>query len=102
MSNMAPEPRTGSSLTIRCIRSRPLRLPALAIAWALLVPTAAGARVLTVDTTVDDASLAVCNDATPNDCSLRGAITAANGNPGADTVVLPPATYTLTIPGTDE
>src|SRR6516165_10315062 len=31
-----------------------------------------------------------------------GAITAANANPGADTVVLSAGTYTLAIPGTGE
>ena len=85
---------------VRCVRSRPTR--ALAIAWALLVPTAVGARALTVDTTADDGSLTACDDTTPNDCSLRGAITVANANPGADTVVLPSGTYTLTIAGTGE
>src|SRR5262245_14986305 len=87
-------------IIVRCIRSRLARL--LAIAGALLVPTVVGARVLTVDTTADDDSLAACLDATPNDCSLRGAITTANGNPGADTIVLPSGTYTLTITGTGE
>ena len=85
---------------VRCVRSRPTR--ALAIAWALLVPTAVGARELTVDTTLDDDSLTACLDGTPNDCSLRGAVTVANANPGADTVVLPSGTYTLTIAGTGE
>jgi hypothetical protein len=85
---------------VRCVPSRSTR--AFAIAWALLVPTAVGARALTVDTTVDDGSLTACDDATTNDCSLRGAITAANANPGADTVVLPSGTYTLTIAGTGE
>ena len=77
---------------VRCISSRVARLPALAIAWALLVPTGVGARVLMVDTTADDNSLTACLDGTPSDCSLRGAITAANANPGTDTVVLPAGT----------
>ena len=78
------------------------RLPVLAIAWALFVPTALRARTLTVDTTVDDNSLTACADGTPDDCSLRGAISAANSSPGADTVVLPSGTYTLTLAGTGE
>lgn len=36
------------------------------------------------------------------DCSLRGAILAANANPGTDTINLPAGTYTLEIAGTDE
>lgn len=50
----------------------------------------AGAAVFVVDTT-SDAALSACTTATA-DCSLRGAILAANGLPGADRIVfdLPP------------
>lgn len=54
-----------------------------------------------VDTTVDDSALTACTLA-PNDCSLRGAITTANMSVGADTIYLPPGTYTLTITSTNE
>jgi large repetitive protein len=43
------------------------------------------------------------NDGTcDSDCSLREAIVAANGNPGADVITLPAGTYTLAIPGANE
>lgn len=52
-----------------------------------------------VDRTDDDASATACT-AAPGDCSLRGAIIAANSNVSADPVVinLPAGTYNLTIP----
>src|SRR5262245_16304137 len=37
-----------------------------------------------------------------SDCSLREAIIAANAAPGPDTILLPSATYSLTITGADE
>ena len=39
---------------------------------------------------------------TPQDCSLREAILAANQNPGDDVILLHAGTYTLSIPGTGE
>ena len=48
-----------------------------------------------VDRTDDDAAATACADATPNDCSLRGAITAANALAGDDIITLPAGTYTL-------
>ncbi|MEM7111260.1 MAG: choice-of-anchor D domain-containing protein [Chloroflexota bacterium] len=41
---------------------------------------------LTVDTTSDDGALQTCDDAVANDCSLRGAITAANSDPNTTTI----------------
>jgi RTX calcium-binding nonapeptide repeat (4 copies) len=40
-----------------------------------------------------------CKSRSPaaNDCSLREAVLVANSNPGADTILLPGGTYTLTI-----
>src|SRR5258706_12072774 len=35
-------------------------------------------------------------------CSLRDAVIAANASAGADIITIPPATYTLTIPGRGE
>jgi Domain of unknown function DUF11/Right handed beta helix region/Prealbumin-like fold domain len=46
----------------------------------------AAARTYTVDTTSDDADLIVCEDVVPADCSLRGAIMAANANAGKDKI----------------
>jgi uncharacterized repeat protein (TIGR01451 family)/uncharacterized delta-60 repeat protein len=57
---------------------------------------------LEVDTTTDSNAPAfqVCNDAVPNDCSLRGAISKANGDSGTTyTIVLPAGTYTLALAG---
>jgi hypothetical protein len=76
------------------------------IAWTVVL--CGGSRALTyaatftVDRTDDTAAATGCADATPNDCSLRGAIIKANTTPGADTINLPAGTYTLTIPGVGE
>jgi len=44
-----------------------------------------------------------CETATGNGiCTLRAAIQEANAHPGADTIILPAGTYTLTIPGAGE
>jgi hypothetical protein len=59
-------------------------------------------QVFVVDSTADDASRTACDATTPDDCSLRGAILAANAAAGADTVQVPAGTYTLTIPGVGE
>ena len=61
-----------------------------------------GAATFRVDSTTDDPLLSACVDATPNDCSVRGAINAANAAAGADTIIVPAGTYTLTIATTDE
>lgn len=60
------------------------------------------AATYNVDRTDDTAAATACDDGTANDCSLRGAIIAANTNPGADTVNLLAGTYTLTIAGAGE
>jgi len=51
-----------------------------------------------VDTTTDDATLSACDPTVPNDCSLRGAIIAANQDTISDTINLPAGRYKLTIP----
>ena len=44
-----------------------------------------------------------CETASGNGvCTLRAAVMEANAHAGADTILLPEATYTLTIPGADE
>jgi hypothetical protein len=68
---------------------------AFAIAAQMLMPQALAA-VFNVDTIVDDAGLVACDDATSNDCSLRGAITKANGLSEPVTINVPSGTYVLT------
>jgi hypothetical protein len=60
--------------------------------------------MLTVDTEVADPAASACSDATPDDCSLRGAITLANGVPVVESVVItvPIGTYLLTVNGPGE
>ena len=63
----------------------------------------AHAATFTVDRNDDpDPATAKACTAAPSDCSLRGAIVAANAATGADTITLPSATYTLTRAGADE
>src|SRR5687767_11979957 len=61
------------------------------------LPSSVEAMTFVVDTTADDAALTTCDGATPNDCSLRGALLAANARPLAETSVvdLPAGTYVL-------
>jgi hypothetical protein len=80
--------------------SRPIVLMVAAAALLALLsvgsstPTAF-ATGFTVDTT-SDASLSACTVA-PADCSLRGAIDDANGNPGADSITFDPSVFPGTI-----
>ena len=67
----------------------------LVLVLSLLAVPLASAKTVTVDTTVDDASLGACDDATPNDCSLRGAVTAANAANEHWDIVLPSGTYVM-------
>src|SRR3972149_3257532 len=55
----------------------------------------ARAATFDVDRTDDNAAATACTGAA-NDCSLRGAIAAANALAGADDIILPAGTYTLT------
>ncbi|MCL4303694.1 MAG: VCBS repeat-containing protein [Anaerolineae bacterium] len=60
---------------------------------------------LEVDRTDDTnaASAQICADATPNDCSLRGAISKANaGSSDIYTITVPAGTYTLSLNGVNE
>ena len=65
------------------------------LAFGLLVTAPLQAAVFNVDTIVDDPTLTACDDATPNDCSLRGAIIKANGLAEAVTINVPAGTYIL-------
>lgn len=69
---------------------------ALALAPALMSGSPARAATLVVDTVVDNAALTACDAATPNDCSLRGAVIRAAGLAGLNTVEVPAGTYVLT------
>ncbi|MEM7531376.1 MAG: SdrD B-like domain-containing protein [Chloroflexota bacterium] len=59
------------------------------------------AATFDVDTTIDDAALTACT-AADADCSLRGAIIAANADTDADTINLPAGLYVLTVMGSDD
>ncbi|HYF76054.1 MAG TPA: MBG domain-containing protein, partial [Symbiobacteriaceae bacterium] len=77
-------------------------LPAAIVAvFLFLAPALAYADTYTVDRT-DDVVASGCLDGTPNDCSLRGAVSKANTHVGEDTVIVPPGIYRLTIPGANE
>jgi CSLREA domain-containing protein len=73
----------------------------LGLAAASALPPAAGAASFVVDTTVDDPTLQACTTV-DDDCSLRGAIIAANADGFSDTIILGAETYTLTEVGVDD
>ena len=77
------------------------------ILLGVAAPTRTSATTFTVNSTVDhpDASPGdgICATAdVPAVCTLRAAIQEANAHSGADTINLPPGTYTLSIPGRSE
>ncbi|MGI9020960.1 MAG: choice-of-anchor Q domain-containing protein [Solirubrobacterales bacterium] len=67
------------------------------ICWLGLAAPAAGDTFQT--TRLDDPAAAKC---TPTNCSLRGAISAANGHAGPDKVVVGEGTFELTLPETPQ
>jgi len=67
--------------------------------WFPAVPVSSA--TLVVDRLDDDPSLTACTAAS-NDCSLRGAIAAANATLEKDDIVMPAGTFYLTINGIDE
>jgi uncharacterized repeat protein (TIGR01451 family)/CSLREA domain-containing protein len=74
-----------------------VRVPLIAaLVVVLVLPATASADVFTVTKTDDDVNCV------PGNCSLRGAISAANGNPGADTINVPAGHYQLTQTGDDD
>ena len=95
----APAPALTRYLRDRAMRKVTLLLATMALAVMLASPPAWADTTFMVDTTVDDASATACAAASDNDCSLRGAVIAANTTPGADAVEVPEGTYTLTIGG---
>lgn len=76
---------------------RSLLLTVLVWIGASSVYAAPGAT-FTVDRTDDNAGATACG-AAANGLNLRGAITNANGVAGADTIVIPAGTYTLSVAG---
>ncbi len=79
----------------------------MTIARRVRIAVAAQVACLMIATVVRAATFAVTRtddtvNCTAGDCSLRGAIVAANTAPGADLVIVPAGTYTLTIAGLDE
>src|SRR6185312_2426098 len=52
----------------------------------------------TVNTTADGVHAGACAAATPGQCTLREAVIEANNAIGADTIIVPAGTYTLTLP----
>ena len=55
----------------------------------------AQATMLTVDRLDDSAAASTCSASAPNDCSLRGAILAANAVSGGTTIQVPAGTWTF-------
>jgi LPXTG-site transpeptidase (sortase) family protein len=87
-------------------RNRPINIFLNALALTALIFAALPARFVhaatfVVDRTDDNAAASACT-AAANDCSLRGAITAANANAGGDIITLPAGTYQLTLAGAGE
>jgi len=79
--------RTGSILRLTVLISAAL--------FVLIFHLPGHAAVFTVDTVSDDPAATSCSDTAPNDCSLRGAIIAANGLSEPSTINIPPGTYVL-------
>lgn len=74
-----------------------MRLPLLVVTTALfVVPSPASAAIFDVTKTDDDVTC------TPGNCSLRGAIQAANATPEADTINVPAGRHLLTIAGDED
>jgi hypothetical protein len=77
---------------------------ALVAAICALTCANASAATYVVDKTTDDAGADACLPATPNDCSLRSAITNANNNSGPDDITLGAGSFAWTgspLPITD-
>src|SRR5438552_18685246 len=83
----------------------PVATAGVALAALLASDGTLSAASFTVNSTIDavDANPGdgICDDGGGR-CTLRAAIMEANALPGADTIVLPAGTYTLSIPGAGE
>lgn len=73
-------------------------VPVLVLLVTLLTSPPARAATFNVDRTDDDPTATTCDDTAPNDCSLRGAILAANARPVSEASIInvPAGTYVLT------
>jgi hypothetical protein len=88
-------------LTILLITGLEIQMVQATVHTAPQLPEA----LLRVDTTLDSnaAAYQTCSDMTAEDCSLRGAISRANAEPGVMfTILLPPGTYHLSLPGEED
>lgn len=79
----------------------PAKITAYLCGLTFLISVNSNASSFFVDTTIDDATLSNCITVVLNDCSLRGATIAANGNPGVDNIDIPVGNYLLTVQGVD-
>jgi hypothetical protein len=75
-----PDPSGACLIRRRSLRSRwsLLVLQPSVVATPLALSTAAAAATFRVDRTDDEPAVTACEDAEPNDCSLRGATLRAN------------------------
>ena len=81
-----------------------LGLAGIVALFLALAARPAYAATFTVDRTDDSVTASACTTAAAEDCSLRGAIAAANAAPGPDTIDFASGltTFTLNITGTHE
>jgi hypothetical protein len=80
-------------------RPHPLRASLASLVFlaaSLVLVQPARAATFSVDRTDNDAAATGCG-VPPNDCSLRGAVLAANALPGADIIQLPAGSYVRTL-----
>lgn len=86
-------------------RSRNVFVLFLLAAMLIVLPSAAQAATFTVNSTADevdaDPGNGICA-AAGGACTLRAAIQEANALAGADTIIVPAGTYTLTLAGAGE
>lgn len=95
---MRASPRSRNAPASASPADRLVRLVTLGVLLPTVLATRpAGAATLNVDTTVDVVAKSACDDAVADDCSLRGAVSKANGTAAHDTIVVPAGTYTLSV-----
>jgi len=83
------------------VTSRGPQVLAVAALLAAVPSSRVAAATFTVDR-FDDVLVAECIEGFPGDCSLRGAVLAANLDTAPDVIVVPDGLYELTIAGADE
>ncbi|MFC1748208.1 beta strand repeat-containing protein, partial [Pseudomonadota bacterium] len=70
--------------------------------FCIAMPAESEAAIYYANQTADQADGGDCTNPGNSDCSLRDAISAANGNAGADTINVASGTFTLTRSGIDD